>query len=91
MPEALTATQNRKLQPAMDNILEHEGEPIPDPSSMETSGSSANRTRPASDAMDEDDEDSEALRAVFGGGSAGVAAAAADVEAKVAYVIVPPS
>lgn len=35
--------------------------------------------------MDEDDEDTEALRAVYGGGVADIAAAPADVEAKVRY------
>lgn len=76
---ALKATGNRGLQPAMDFLIENDGKPVPDLSSVSTSSSS----RPAGDApTDEDDEDAEALRAVYGAGAAGVAAAAADVEAK---------
>jgi len=76
---ALKATGNRGLQPAMDFLIENDGKPVPDLSSVSTSSSS----RPAGDVpTDEDDEDAEALRAVYGAGAAGVAAAAADVEAK---------
>ncbi|EIN06265.1 hypothetical protein PUNSTDRAFT_73294 [Punctularia strigosozonata HHB-11173 SS5] len=54
---ALKATGGRGLQPAMDHILEHEGQPIPDQSSQ--TETSAPRD------MD-DDEDAEALRAGVG-------------------------
>lgn len=77
---ALKATGNRGLQPAMDHILEHEGQPVPDISGVSESkgGSSA-----AMD-VDEDDDDIEALKGLgvvkgaVAGGSSG-----ADVEAKV--------
>ncbi|TFK71670.1 hypothetical protein BDN72DRAFT_837390 [Pluteus cervinus] len=52
---ALKATGNRGLQPAMDHILEHDGQPVPELSGVTESASSA---RP-SDAMDVD-EDGEA-------------------------------
>lgn len=72
-PGALKATGNRGLQPAMDHILEHEGQPVPDLGNVTESASSS---RP-SDAMDEDDdEDREALE------SLGIAKAS-NVEAKV--------
>jgi hypothetical protein len=69
---ALKATGNRGLQPAMDHILEHEGQPVPDLGGVTESSSAGAR-----DAMDVDDnEDAEALK------SLGVAASGA-VEAKV--------
>jgi len=69
---ALKATGNRGLQPAMDHILEHEGQPIPDLGGVTESSNVGARN-----AMDVDDEeDAEALK------SLGVAASGA-VEAKV--------
>ncbi|KAJ7777421.1 ubiquitin-related domain-containing protein [Mycena metata] len=57
---ALKATGNRGLQPAMDHLFEHEGQPIPDLSAVSESTS-----RPARDAMDvDDDEDAEALKSL---------------------------
>ncbi|KAJ7497953.1 ubiquitin-related domain-containing protein [Mycena galericulata] len=57
---ALKATGNRGLQPAMDHLFEHEGQPIPDLSAVTESTS-----RPARDAMDvDDDEDAEALKSL---------------------------
>lgn len=57
---ALKATGNRGLQPAMDFLFEHEGQPIPDLSAITESTS-----RPARDAMDvDDDEDAEALKSL---------------------------
>jgi hypothetical protein len=50
---ALKATSNRGLQPAMDHILEHENDPVPELSSI--SESSASRPTDALD-VDEDDE-----------------------------------
>lgn len=69
---ALKATGNRGLQPAMDHILEHESQPVPDLGGVsESSGAGARN------AMDVDDEeDAEALK------SLGVVASGA-VEAKV--------
>ncbi|KAL0953986.1 hypothetical protein HGRIS_005144 [Hohenbuehelia grisea] len=58
---ALKATNNRGLQPAMDHILEHEGQPVPDLSSVSASGPTA-----APMDVDEDEEDAEALRAQLG-------------------------
>ena len=69
----------------MDHILENEGNPVPDLSSVSaaaTTSSAASRSA----GNDEDDEDIEALKAVYGhkgGLEAQAAAAAADVEAKV--------
>ena len=61
---ALKATSNRGLQPAMDHLVENEGNPVPDLSTVSSS------TQPAGggDPMDED-EDLEALRAVYGAGA----------------------
>lgn len=80
---AIKATNGRGLQPAMDHILENEGKPVPDLSSVSSSTTGTSRT---GGSEDEDDEDVEALKAVYGhkgGAAAQAAAAAADVEAKV--------
>ncbi|KAF8902365.1 ubiquitin-related domain-containing protein [Gymnopilus junonius] len=58
---ALKATGNRGLQPAMDHILEHEGQPVPDLNAVnERSSASAS----AAMDVDADDEDIEALRSL---------------------------
>ncbi|KAF9565906.1 hypothetical protein CPC08DRAFT_704335 [Agrocybe pediades] len=57
---ALKATGNRGLQPAMDHILEHEGQPIPDLSGVSEQASSS----AAPMDVDEDDEDAEALKSL---------------------------
>ncbi|EJF64427.1 hypothetical protein DICSQDRAFT_81696 [Dichomitus squalens LYAD-421 SS1] len=93
---ALKATGNRGLQPAMDHIIENEGKPVPDLSSVsESSRSAPPPTSGGGDAMDADEDDDElaALKAVYGkkGGSGGggesssggtAATAAAEAEAK---------
>ena len=80
---ALKATNNRGLQPAMDHLVDNEGKPVPDLSSVSSTETS---TRPAGggDPMDED-EDLEALRAVYGSGAnaSSLAQAETDAEAKV--------
>ncbi|KAI1790270.1 ubiquitin-related domain-containing protein [Ganoderma leucocontextum] len=83
---ALKATGNRGLQPAMDHIIENEGKPVPDLSSVSESARSA---PPPSDSMDVDGEDEElaALKAVYGqtggtGGGEGSSGAAEAAEAK---------
>ncbi|KAF8661293.1 hypothetical protein AX16_001392 [Volvariella volvacea WC 439] len=63
---ALKATGNRGLQPAMDHILEHESDPVPDLGGVAESS----RPRDSMD-VDEDEEDAQALRDL------GVAAAGA--------------
>lgn len=68
---ALKATGNRGLQPAMDHILEHEGQPIPDLGGVSEQASSSGPMD-----VDNEDEDAEALK------SLGVVAGNA-VEAKV--------
>lgn len=77
---AVKATAGRGLQPAMDHILENEGKPVPDLSSVSSAASNA----PAAQPMDEDDQDD--LEALSGlgvkGAAAAAAAAATDVEAK---------
>lgn len=79
---ALRATKNSGLQPAMDFLLEHSDDPIPDSSAQAQAAPSSGSGRDVP--MDEDDEeDAAALRAVYGTGAGAVAAAAADVEAKV--------
>ncbi|KAI0317233.1 ubiquitin-related domain-containing protein [Amylostereum chailletii] len=75
---ALKATNNRGLQPAMDFILEHNDDPVPEPGSQ---SSSSGAGLPQGEPMDED-EDAEALRAAYGKASANVASGGADVEAK---------
>jgi hypothetical protein len=67
----LKATGNRGLQPAMDHILEHEGQPIPDLGGVSEQASSSGPMD-----VDNEDEDAEALK------SLGVVAGNA-VEAKV--------
>ncbi|KAH9893190.1 ubiquitin-related domain-containing protein [Cubamyces lactineus] len=89
---ALKATGNRGLQPAMDFILENEGKPVPDLSSVTSSSAPAPAASGADDPMDEDDEELETLKAVYGkklatgsGGSAPAASGAgnsAEGEAK---------
>ncbi|KZS94900.1 hypothetical protein SISNIDRAFT_502422 [Sistotremastrum niveocremeum HHB9708] len=74
---ALKATQNRGLQPAMDHILEHESDPVPDLSAPLPASSSG----PQPIAVDDEDEDeAEALKAALklsqGSGSGGDAAGA---------------
>lgn len=79
---ALRATKNSGLQPAMDFLLEHSDDPIPDPSAQAQAAPSSVTGGDAP--MDEDDEeDAAALRAVYGTGAGAAVAAAADVEAKV--------
>jgi hypothetical protein len=62
----------------MDHILENEGNPVPDLSSV--SGSSMGAVGRGDDAMDEDDEDAEALKSLTG-------KSAADLEAKVMSIV----
>lgn len=78
---ALQATSHRGLQPAMDHILENEGKPVPDLSTVSASSSGGPS---AAAGADEDDDDAEALRAVYGagGGSGDV-----DAQAKVRVTI----
>ncbi|GLB41615.1 putative dna-binding protein [Lyophyllum shimeji] len=68
---ALRATGNRGLQPAMDHILEHDGQPVPDLGTVTESKAGGART----DAMDVDDEDADALQSLG-------ATATTEVEAK---------
>ena len=67
----MKATGNRGLQPAMDHILEHEGQPIPDLGGVSEKASGSGPMD-----VDNEDEDAEALK------SLGVIAGNA-VEAKV--------
>ncbi|RPD58953.1 hypothetical protein L226DRAFT_536479 [Lentinus tigrinus ALCF2SS1-7] len=85
---ALKATGNRGLQPAMDHLVENEGKPIPDLSSVSSSSAPAPSGGGPMD-VDEDNEDLEALKAVYGknAGDAGAGAgegssAGGDAEAK---------
>ena len=56
---ALKATGNRGLQPAMDHILEHEGQPIPDIGDISEQSSSSGPMD-----VDNEDEDAEALKSL---------------------------
>lgn len=57
----MKATGNRGLQPAMDHIIEHEGQPVPDLGGVKESASSSS----GPSAMDVDeDEDAEALKSL---------------------------
>ncbi|KAF7309502.1 hypothetical protein MIND_00321000 [Mycena indigotica] len=69
---ALKATGNRGLQPAMDHILEHDGQPIPEMNTVTESTSRPSNRMDVDD--DDDDEDADALKAL--------GAKAGDVEAK---------
>ncbi len=63
---ALRATNNKGLQPAMDFILEHNDDPIPDATSGAAATSSA---QPHSEPIvidEEEDEDTAALHAAYG-------------------------
>ncbi|KAI0291026.1 ubiquitin-related domain-containing protein [Multifurca ochricompacta] len=83
---ALRATNNKGLQPAMDFILEHNDDPIPDASTGTTATSS---TQHPGDPMDEgDDEDAAALRAAYGiqPDTASQPGSGADLEARYGYV-----
>ncbi|EIW59780.1 uncharacterized protein TRAVEDRAFT_28791 [Trametes versicolor FP-101664 SS1] len=73
---ALKATGNRGLQPAMDFLIENDGKPIPDLSSV-TASSAAAPSGGGGEPMDEDDEDLAALKAVYGKNLAGGAGASA--------------
>lgn len=74
---ALKATGNRGLQPAMDHILEHDGQPVPDLGAVTESSSGAG----SRDAMDVDeDEDADALKSLG-------AIASNAVEAKVCLLV----
>ncbi|EIW75184.1 hypothetical protein CONPUDRAFT_159317 [Coniophora puteana RWD-64-598 SS2] len=71
---ALKETRNSGLQPAMDHILSHEGQPVPDLSTVSSSGG-AGGSSGAMD-VDEDDEDAAELRDMI------KSQGSADVEAK---------
>lgn len=58
---ALKATGNRGLQPAMDHILEHDGQPVPDLSQATSAGAGSTGEPIEVD----DDEDDEELRAAL--------------------------
>jgi hypothetical protein len=84
---ALRATKNKGLQPAMDFILEHNEDPIPDSTSGAAAASSA---PPHSESMAEDnDVDVDVLRSAYAlppgssGPSLTESASSAEVEAKV--------
>ena len=74
---ALKATGNRGLQPALDHIVENEGKPVPDLSSL-TAGTGASR---APMDVDGDENDVEALREL------GVVKGDTTAEAKVRKVL----
>lgn len=82
---ALRATSHRGLQPAMDHLLEHEGEPISDASTPAGNSLPSGNAAQSTSAMDADgdDDDAEALRHLIGKkGVVSAAATAGDVEAK---------
>ena len=63
---ALRATNNKGLQPAMDFILEHNDDPIPDATSGAAATSSAQPTSGPIVIDEEEDEDTAALHAAYG-------------------------
>ncbi|KAF8576856.1 hypothetical protein K439DRAFT_1649205 [Ramaria rubella] len=63
---ALKATSNRGLQPAMDHILEHEGQPVPELSAVASSDVLPSGT---AEGNEDDDEETEALRVAGGSGN----------------------
>ena len=79
---AIKATSGRGLQPAMDHILENEGNPVPDLSAV-SSSAVVSTTQPAAAGQEDDDEELEALKAVYGHkGDIDVQAAAAHADAQ---------
>jgi len=76
---ALKATGNRGLQPAMDHILEHEGQDVPDLSAVTSSTGGSGRSDQPMD-VDEDEDDADTLRAIAA--KSGTPISAADLEAK---------
>ncbi|KAI0732135.1 ubiquitin-related domain-containing protein [Fomitopsis betulina] len=81
---AVKATGGRGLQPAMDFILENEGKPVPDLSSVTAAGGSGGGDVPMD--VDGDQEELAALQAVYGKAQVAPAAGSAEggepVEAK---------
>ena len=75
---AIRETKGAGLQPALDFLLAHSDDPIPEPGATRAGSG-------ASDAMDEDDEESQALKELYGKGPAGTSGegSAEQVEAKV--------
>lgn len=71
----------------MDHLIEHESDPIPDLTSA-TSSSAARAVNP-SDLNEDDEEDAEAIQAIYGarGPAVGAAPVAAEMEAKVCYLL----
>lgn len=84
---AVKATGGRGLQPAMDFILENEGKPVPDLSSVPAASASASGGGDAPMDVDEDQEELAALQAAYGKAQVAPAAGSAEggepVEAKV--------
>ena len=78
---ALKATNNRGLQPAMDHLIQNEGNPVPDPSVSSTTDSSG-LPQCGADPINED-EDLDALRAIYGGGAGSSDPGQVEAEAKV--------
>lgn len=82
---AVKATGGRGLQPAMDFILENEGKPVPDLSSVTAAGGSGGGDVPMD--VDGDQEELSELQAVYGKAQVAPAAGSAEggepVEAKV--------
>ncbi|EPT01102.1 hypothetical protein FOMPIDRAFT_1016089 [Fomitopsis schrenkii] len=83
---AVKATGGRGLQPAMDFILENEGKPVPDLSSVPAASASASGGGDAPMDVDEDQEELAALQAAYGKAQVAPAAGSAEggepVEAK---------
>lgn len=61
---AVKETKGAGLQPALDFLVAHADEPIPEPGTTRAGAGT-------SDAMDEDDEESQALKEMYGKGAAG--------------------
>ncbi|KAF8626557.1 hypothetical protein AX15_004806 [Amanita polypyramis BW_CC] len=73
---ALKATNHRGLQPAMDHILEHENDPVPDPNAV-------TQAQPPANASALDAEDEEDLEALQGVGAEGIAAEAKTIKCSI--------
>ncbi|KAH7890970.1 ubiquitin-related domain-containing protein [Phlebopus sp. FC_14] len=83
---ALRATNHRGLQPAMDHLLEHEGQPVADANAPAPTVAAGSRDQPmdVDVDVDDEDEDAEALRGLVrqqGGAGAG-AGTGGEAEAK---------
>lgn len=81
---AIRETKGAGLQPALDFLVAHTDDPVPDPAAPSSTAASGS-TNTGGDAMDvEEDEETQALKEMYGKGAAGEAVSSGEqIEAKV--------